>query len=320
VELSLIRAATGETLETSDHTSVQRRIETLIQDSVEVAAGEASGTEDADEMVSPSALISPSALMKPDRFLSAVSIDARSGRGLPNAAPRRLDPAYVARGSGESRVDLIEYDVVQFNSSFEDDSYMVRTASTMMPLGTAAPDFSLPETDGGTVSLADFTGHKALLVMFVCNHCPFVKHVAEQLKLLSDEYMQHGVGVVGINSNDIEAYPDDDFDAMKAEKADRGYAFPYALDADQAVAIAYGAACTPDFFLFDADHKLNYRGQLDSSRPKSGVAVTGVDLRAAIDETIACRSAMEDQKPSIGCNIKWKPGNEPGYFDPSGVS
>ncbi len=195
---------------------------------------------------------------------------------------------------------------------------MVRTASTMMPLGTAAPDFSLPETDGGTVSLADFKDNKALLVIFMCNHCPYVKHVAEQLKLLTDEYMQHGVGVVGINSNDIATYPDDDFDAMKAEKAERGYAFPYALDEDQSVAIAYGAACTPDFFLFDADHQLVYRGQLDSSRPSNGEAVTGIDLRAALDETLAGRTATLEQKPSIGCNIKWKSGNEPGYFDPKG--
>ncbi|EMI24151.1 thioredoxin family protein [Rhodopirellula europaea] len=197
---------------------------------------------------------------------------------------------------------------------------MVRTASTMMPLDTAAPDFSLPETDGGTVSLADFKDHKALLVIFLCNHCPYVKHVAEQLKLLTDEYMQHGVGVVGINSNDIVKYPDDDFDAMKAEKESRGYAFPYALDEDQSVAIAYGAACTPDFFLFDADHKLTYRGQLDSSRPKSDLPLTGEDLRAALDETIAGRSPKAEQRPSIGCNIKWKEGNEPTYFDPNGTA
>ncbi|MEP0344896.1 thioredoxin family protein, partial [Rhodopirellula bahusiensis] len=187
-------------------------------------------------------------------------------------------------------------------------------------LGTAAPDFSLPETDGETVSLADFKDHKALLVIFLCNHCPYVKHVAEQLKLLTDEYMQHGVGVVGINSNDIEKYADDDFDAMKAEKESRGYAFPYALDEDQSVAVAYGAACTPDFFLFDGDHKLTYRGQLDASRPKSDLPVTGADLRAALDETIAGRSPKAEQRPSIGCNIKWKEGKEPTYFDPNGTA
>ncbi len=194
---------------------------------------------------------------------------------------------------------------------------MVRTASTMMPLGTSAPDFSLPRTDGGTVSLSDYADNKALLVMFICNHCPFVKHVAEQLKLLTDEYMQHGVGVVAVNSNDIEKYPDDDFEAMKAEKEHRGYNFPYALDADQSVAIAYGAACTPDFYLFDKDHKLAYRGQLDDSRPKTDVEVTGNDLRAALDEVLHGRHAAEHQKPSIGCNIKWKPGNEPPYFKPA---
>lgn len=195
---------------------------------------------------------------------------------------------------------------------------MVRTASTMMPLGTTAPDFSLPETDGGTVSLADFRENKALVVVFMCNHCPYVKHIAEQLKLLSDEYMQHGVAVVGINSNDVENYPEDNFDAMKSEKEQRGYAFPYALDADQAVAISYGAACTPDFFVFDNENKLVYRGQLDSSRPGSEIAVTGIDLRGALDETLAGRTAAIEQKPSIGCNIKWKAGNEPDYFDPQG--
>ncbi|TWT98715.1 thioredoxin family protein [Neorhodopirellula pilleata] len=197
---------------------------------------------------------------------------------------------------------------------------MVRTASTMMPLGTSAPDFTLPETDGGTVSLSDFRDRKALLVIFMCNHCPYVKHVAAQLKLLSDEYMQHGVGIVAINSNDVEAYPDDNFEAMKAEKAARVYGFPYALDADQSVAIAYGAACTPDFFLFDADQKLVYRGQLDDSRPKTDLPVTGADLRAALDEAIVGRTPPTDQKPAIGCNIKWKPGNEPSYFNPSGIS
>jgi len=197
---------------------------------------------------------------------------------------------------------------------------MVRTASTMMPLGTSAPNFSLPETEGGTVSLADFPAGKPLLVIFLCNHCPYVKHVAEQLKQLTDEYLQHGVSVVGINSNDVDAYPDDNFDAMKAEKASRGYAFPYALDADQSVAIAYGAACTPDFFLFDGDRKLVYRGQLDDSRPKTDLPVTGADLRAALDETLHGRSPAEAQKPAIGCNIKWKPGNEPKYFDPTGTA
>jgi len=155
----------------------------------------------------------------------------------------------------------------------------------------------------------------------MCNHCPYVKHVAEQLKLLSDEYMQHGVGIVAINSNDIEAYPKIISYAMKAEK-DRARlrVSRTALDADQSVAIAYGAACTPDFFLFDADHQLVYRGQLDDSRPKTDLPVNGADLRAALDEAIAGRTPPSQQKPAIGCNIKWKPGNEPSYFNPAGIN
>ncbi len=196
---------------------------------------------------------------------------------------------------------------------------MVRTASTMLPLGTPAPDFSLPDTEGNIVSLAEFAACKPLLVIFLCNHCPYVKHVAEQLKLLSDEYMQHGVGVVGINSNDADKYPDDSPTAMAEEKSQRGYNFPYLFDADQRVAQAYHAACTPDFFLFDKDHKLAYRGQLDSSRPKTDTPVTGLDLRGALDEVLVGRHPTTDQKPSLGCNIKWKEGNEPQYFDPRGT-
>lgn len=195
---------------------------------------------------------------------------------------------------------------------------MVRTASTMLPLGTAAPDFSLPECDGGTVALSDFADKKALLVIFMCNHCPFVKHVADQVKRLTDEYMQHGIGVVAISSNPAEEYPQDSPAAMKTEKAERGYAFAYAYDADQAVAKAYAAACTPDFFLFDSDMKLAYRGQLDGSRPDSGIPVTGEDLRGAIDEVLAGRTPSSEQRASLGCNIKWKPGNEPQYFNPQG--
>ncbi len=197
---------------------------------------------------------------------------------------------------------------------------MVRTVSTMLPLGTAAPAFSLSDTDGNVVSLSDFKGRKALLVIFMCNHCPYVKHVADQLKLLTDEYMQHNVGVVGISSNDAVVYPDDSPEAMAKEKAERGYNFPYLFDADQSVAIAYNAACTPDFFLFDAEMKLAYRGQLDSSRPKTDTSVTGEDLRGAIDEVLVGRRPTENQKPSLGCNIKWKEGNEPKYFDPRGTA
>ncbi len=197
---------------------------------------------------------------------------------------------------------------------------MVRTASTMLPLGTAAPDFSLPDTDGKTVSLQDFSGSRALLVIFMCNHCPFVKHIADELKRLSDEYLEKGVAIVGISSNDAEKYPDDSPAAMKQEKAQRGYQFPYLYDEDQKVAQAYHAACTPDFFLFDGNHQLVYRGQLDSSRPQSDIPVTGEDLRAALDATLAGQSVPENQAPSIGCNIKWKEGNEPQYFNPQGTA
>lgn len=197
---------------------------------------------------------------------------------------------------------------------------MVRTASTMLPLGTKAPDFSLAECGGGTVSLDDLSGKKALLVMFVCNHCPYVKHVADQLKSLADDYMAKDVAVVAISSNDADAYPDDSPEAMAKEKADRGYAFPYLFDADQSVAQQYAAACTPDFYLFDAELQLAYRGQLDSSRPNSGIPVTGEDLRAAIDAVLQGGSPDPNQRASLGCNIKWKQGNEPEYFNPAGVS
>ncbi|MCG8651405.1 MAG: thioredoxin family protein [Pirellulales bacterium] len=195
---------------------------------------------------------------------------------------------------------------------------MVRTASTMLPLGTKAPAFSLPDTDGNTVSLDNFADRKALLVIFMCNHCPYVKHVADQLKSLSDDYMAQGVGVVGISSNDADTYPDDSPAAMAREKADRGYQFPYLYDEDQSVAQAYAAACTPDFFLFDRHHSLVYRGQLDSSRPNSGVPVTGEDLRAALDAVLSGQSPSDQQTPSLGCNIKWKEGNQPQYFNPQG--
>lgn len=195
---------------------------------------------------------------------------------------------------------------------------MVRTASTMLPLGTTAPDFSLPECGGDTISLHDVSGGKGLLVIFMCNHCPYVKHVADQLKSLSDEYMAKGVKVIGISSNDAEKYPDDSPEAMAKEKSDRGYAFPYVTDADQSVAQAYAAACTPDFYLFDAENKLVYRGQMDSSRPKTDIPVTGTDLRAAMDAVLAGDAPSEQQTPSIGCNIKWKEGKEPQYFNPQG--
>ena len=191
---------------------------------------------------------------------------------------------------------------------------MVRTASTMLPLGTPAPEFALPDTDGSTVKLSDFKDAKALLVVFMCNHCPYVKHVAPELQKLAAEYQQKGVAVVGISSNDVEGYPDDSPEKMAEEKAARGYTFPYLFDADQAVAKSYHAACTPDFYVFDADQKLAYRGQMDDSRPKTDRPVTGADLRAALDALLAGKEPAETQTPSIGCNIKWKEGNEPEYF------
>lgn len=197
---------------------------------------------------------------------------------------------------------------------------MVKTASTMLELGTSAPDFSLTNIDGQTVSLADFSDSKALLIIFMCNHCPFVKHVADELAAIGKDYQPKGLGMVGISSNDIEKYPDDNMEAMQAEAAARGYTFPYLLDESQEVAKNYRAACTPDFYLFDADHKLVYRGQLDDSRPNSDIPVTGSDLRAAIETILAGDPIAEEQVPSIGCNIKWKPGNEPDYFKPQGIN
>jgi peroxiredoxin len=191
---------------------------------------------------------------------------------------------------------------------------MAITPSTMLALGTQAPDFALPDTDGKTVSLNDFKDAKALLVMYICNHCPFVVHIADELARLAKEYQPKGLAVVAISSNDIESHPADSPEMMTQEKANRGYTFPYLYDGSQAVAKAYTAACTPDFFLFDSNHKLVYRGQLDDSRPNSGIPVTGADLRKALDEVLAGNQAPADQKPSIGCNIKWQPGNEPAYF------
>lgn len=191
---------------------------------------------------------------------------------------------------------------------------MVRTPSTMLPLGTTAPDFSLPNVDGRALSLADAAGPKGTVVMFICNHCPFVKHVADQLAALGRDVMPLGIGVVAISSNDVSTHPADSPEQMVHEAEDRGYPFPYLYDESQEVAKDYHAACTPDFFLFDAGRKLVYRGQLDASRPGNEVPVTGADLRAAIDAVLAGKPVATEQRPSLGCNIKWKPGNEPAYF------
>lgn len=191
---------------------------------------------------------------------------------------------------------------------------MARTPSTMkLELQAAAPSFTLKNVDGTKVSLTDFKG-KPVLVTFVCNHCPFVIHVRQGIAELNKDYMPQGVAFMAINSNDPEAYPEDHPDKMKAFAEESGWKFPYLFDADQSVAKAYYAACTPDFFLFDSAHKLFYRGQLDDSRPGNGIAVTGADLRKALDTLLASRPWNGDQKPSIGCNIKWRAGNEPEYF------
>lgn len=195
---------------------------------------------------------------------------------------------------------------------------MVKTASTMLPLGTRAPDFSLINVDGKTVSLPDFRGKKGLLVIFMCNHCPFVLHLRSALAKFAAEYQAKGLGVVGINSNDPVTHPDDSAEAMIVEAKAAGYSFPYLFDATQSVAKAYKAACTPDFFLFDQDLTLTYRGQFDDSRPGNGKPITGADLRAACDAVLAHGPLLTVQKPSIGCNIKWKAGGEPEYF--TGVS
>jgi peroxiredoxin len=191
---------------------------------------------------------------------------------------------------------------------------MARTPSTMLPLGTVAPAFHLPDTDSQLVSLSDFVDRPALLVMFICNHCPFVKHLRSALAELGAEYTPRGVSLVAISSNDAVKYPADSPEMMIDEKRAAGYTFPYLYDATQEVAKAYRAACTPDFFLFDRDRKLVYRGQFDGSRPGDGQPVTGRDLRLAIDAVLIGNAVPVEQRPSIGCSIKWRPGNEPDYF------
>ncbi len=191
---------------------------------------------------------------------------------------------------------------------------MVAVNSTMLPLGTKAPPFRLPDAKGRPFSLADFQGAPALLVVFMCNHCPYVKHIRDGLAKLARDYQTRNAAIVGINSNDVANYPDDSPVNMAKEAASVGYVFPYLYDETQAVAKAYRAACTPDLYLFDKDQRLVYRGQFDDSRPGNGIPVTGKDIRAALDSVLAGKPLPSDQKPSIGCNIKWKPGNEPDYF------
>jgi peroxiredoxin len=191
---------------------------------------------------------------------------------------------------------------------------MVKTASTMQPLGQRAPQFSLPNVDGKTVSLADFAAKRGLLVIFMCNHCPFVIHLRSALASFAKEYQAKGLAIVGINSNDVSTHPDDSPERMKTEAKSAGYTFPYLFDESQEVAQAYGAACTPDFFLFDAARRLVYRGQFDDSRPGNSKPITGADLRGACDAVLAGKPVPAAQKASIGCNIKWKEGSAPQYF------
>jgi peroxiredoxin len=184
--------------------------------------------------------------------------------------------------------------------------------STMLPLGTEAPDFALTDVvTGETVKLADAAGADALLVMFICRHCPYVRHVSAGIAAVGDDYADRGLAIVGISPNDPDEYPDDAPESLAEDARESGYSFPYLFDETQEVAKAYHAACTPDFFLFGRDRRLVYRGQLDDSRPRNGVPVTGKDLRAAIDATLAGTPVADDQFPSVGCSIKWRPGNEP---------
>src|SRR5437773_3247955 len=193
---------------------------------------------------------------------------------------------------------------------------MAMTPSTMMlAVGSPLPSFQLPDVDGVPVSSAQFQGAAGLLVVFICPHCPFAKHVRSEWARFAREYQVKGLAIVGINSNDSVAFPDDSREGMKKEIATAGYTFPYLVDESQSVAKAFQAACTPDFFLFDPHGKLAYRGQFDDSRPANAIPVTGADLRAAADAVLDGRTPSANQKPSIGCNIKWKVGNEPEYFE-----
>ena len=195
---------------------------------------------------------------------------------------------------------------------------MSATESTMLALGTSAPDFSLPNTNPAypqeTVSLADFSQAKALLVMFVCNHCPYVIHLRSAIVELAKEYQARGLQIVAISSNSIDSHPQDGPDKMREEARAHAFPYPYLYDASQEVAKAYKAACTPDFFLFDAAHKLQYRGRFDASRPNNGVPASGEDMRSAVDAVLAGDQVEIAQIPSMGCNIKWIPGNEPSYY------
>ncbi|MBE9177413.1 thioredoxin family protein [Oculatella sp. LEGE 06141] len=198
---------------------------------------------------------------------------------------------------------------------------MVKTASTMLPLGTQAPEFQLPDVvSGATISLSTFANQQALLVIFMCQHCPFVKHVQAELAKIGHDYQNKGLGMVAISANDVTKHPSDSPDHLKAMADEVGFTFPVCYDESQETAKIYTAACTPDFFLFDGDRHLVYRGQLDDSRPGNDKPVNGRDLRAAIEAALAHQPIDANQKPSIGCNIKWKAGNEPAYFGTAATS
>jgi peroxiredoxin len=191
---------------------------------------------------------------------------------------------------------------------------MVATPSTMLSLGTPLPAFELPDFNGRLIASAQFDGASALLVAFICQHCPFVRHIRSEFSRFAHEYRARGLAIVAINSNDIAAFPDDGPDGMRQEAQDFGYGFPYLFDESQAVAKVFRAACTPDLYLFDRQRRLVYRGQFDDSRPRTTIPITGRDIRAAVDAVLESREVSPVQRPSIGCNIKWKPGNEPEYL------
>lgn len=190
---------------------------------------------------------------------------------------------------------------------------MAKTLSTMLPLGSIAHPFSLPDPNGKVHEWKSLRGKRGTLVMFICNHCPYVVHLKSAISSLAQEYQKQDIACVAINSNDFEIYKDDAPAQMLIDSQTFGYSFPYLIDASQAVAKSYQAACTPDFYLFDVEDRLVYRGQFDDSRPGNDVAITGLDIRRALDALLQGASVVEQQKPSLGCNIKWKPGNEPNY-------
>ena len=192
---------------------------------------------------------------------------------------------------------------------------MVKVNSTMLPLGTQAPSFSLYDPEGNLFTLDHSSKSNAFLVMFICNHCPFVHHIRKELARLANDYLKRDVSIIAINSNDYETHPGDNPEKMKDEIIEWGYNFPYLVDEDQSVAIAYQASCTPDFFLFDSQQQLVYRGQLDGGRPSNDIPVNGRDIRAALDTLLAGDDVSEEQIPSVGCNIKWKPNNSPEWFN-----